>query len=133
MRQKMATRKIKILVAKLGLDVTEKEVQDRILAYPAFQFQGRFDPERYEWLLRQNGLTVSDTGYFVYANGATDREAFDAQLEFDLTLIAYEGHDDWVGSTLEEIHGCLNKNHIPAASRNCDYCRYRSAVDDVTA
>ncbi len=41
---------------KLGLDVTEKEVQDRIIAYPAFQFQGRFDEERYQWLLRQNGM-----------------------------------------------------------------------------
>ena len=41
---------------KLGLDVTEKEVQDRVIAYPAFQFQGRFDEERYQWLLRQNGM-----------------------------------------------------------------------------
>jgi len=41
---------------KLGLDVTEKEVQDRIIAYPSFQFQGRFDEERYQWLLRQNGM-----------------------------------------------------------------------------
>lgn len=89
--------------------------------------------EIYQWLLRRNGLEVSDTGYFVYANGVTDREAFDAQLEFELTLIPYEGHDDWVDSTLEEIHGCLNKNHIPAASRHCDYCRYRFSVSDVTA
>jgi peptidyl-prolyl cis-trans isomerase D len=40
----------------LGLDVTEKEIQDRIIAYPAFQFKGRFDEERYQWLLRQNGM-----------------------------------------------------------------------------
>ena len=50
--EKLITQEAK----KLGLDVTEKEVQDRILSYPAFQFQGRFDPERYEWLLRQNGM-----------------------------------------------------------------------------
>jgi CRISPR/Cas system-associated exonuclease Cas4 (RecB family) len=89
--------------------------------------------EIYQWLLRQNGLEVSDTGYFVYANGVTDKQAFDAQLEFELTLIPYEGHDDWVESTLEEIHGCLNKNHVPTASRDCDYCRYRFAVAAVTA
>ena len=79
------------------------------------------------------GLDVSNTGYFVYANGATDRKAFDAQLEFELTLIPYTGHDDWIEGTLEEIHGCLNKNHVPAASHNCDYCRYRYSVADVTA
>ena len=89
--------------------------------------------EIYQWLLRQNGLEVSDTGYFVYANGVTDREAFDAQLDFELTLIPYEGHDDWVDSTLEEIHGCLNKNHVPTVGRDCHYCRYRYAVAEVTA
>jgi len=31
--------------------------------------------EIYQWLLRQNGLKVSDTGYFVYCNGKTDRKA----------------------------------------------------------
>jgi hypothetical protein len=88
--------------------------------------------EIYQWLLRRNGLEVSDTGYFVYANGATDRAAFNAQLEFELTLIPYTGHDDWIEGTLEEIHGCLNKNHVPAASHNCDYCRYRYSVAEVT-
>ena len=33
--------------------------------------------EVYQWLLRKNGYTVSDTGYFVYCNGKTDRAAFD--------------------------------------------------------
>lgn len=88
--------------------------------------------EIYQWLLRRNGLKVSNTGYFVYANGATDREVFGAKLEFELTLIPYTGHDDWINSTLEEIHGCLNKNHTPAASARCDYCRYRQSVSDVT-
>jgi hypothetical protein len=47
--------------------------------------------EVYQWLLRRNGYKVSDTGYFVYCNGITDKKAFDAKLEFDITLIAYEG------------------------------------------
>lgn len=33
--------------------------------------------EIYQWLLRKNGYKVSDTGYFVYCNGKTDKEAFD--------------------------------------------------------
>ena len=89
--------------------------------------------EIYQWLLRRNGLEVSDTGYFVYANGSTDSEAFNARLEFDLTLIPYTGSDDWVDGVLEEIHACLNKNHVPVASTRCDYCRYRYAVAEAIA
>lgn len=84
--------------------------------------------EVYQWLLRQNGYKVSDTGYFVYCNGKTDVEAFDGRLEFDVTVIPYEGSDDWVEGTLADILTCLRKRKIPAASTDCDYCRYRAAV-----
>lgn len=84
--------------------------------------------EVYQWLLRQNGYKVSNTGYFVYANGQTDRKAFDAKLEFDLTLIAYEGDDSWIEGTLKDAHACLGASTIPAAHKGCDYCSYREAV-----
>lgn len=45
---------------KLGLDVTEKEVQERIMAYPAFQFKGRFDESQYRSLLQQNNMKPED-------------------------------------------------------------------------
>jgi len=35
--------------------------------------------EVYQWLVRQQGFTVSDTGYFVYCNGQ-DAEAFDGRI-----------------------------------------------------
>ncbi|MBU6389171.1 PD-(D/E)XK nuclease family protein [Patescibacteria group bacterium] len=85
--------------------------------------------EVYQWLLRQNGYKVSDTGYFVYCNGRTDKEAFDAKLEFDITLIAYKGDDSWVEKTLFNIHNCLNNSLIPAANPGCDYCNYVNAVE----
>ncbi|MBI80295.1 MAG: PD-(D/E)XK nuclease family protein [Pseudomonadota bacterium] len=87
--------------------------------------------EIYQWLLRKNDLVVSDIGYFLYANGITEKPAFEEKLEFDMTLIAYEGHDDWIDGTIEEIHACLNKDFIPKASLNCDYCCYQKAVDSV--
>jgi len=89
--------------------------------------------EIYQWLLRRNGLDVSDTGYFVYCNGVTDKAAFDAKLEFDVTLIPYEGSDDWVDETISEIHACLNSDELPRANFKCDYCRYRQAVDEVSS
>jgi hypothetical protein len=80
--------------------------------------------EIYQWLLRRLGFKVSNRGYFVYANGRKDLAAFDAKLEFDITLIAHDGHDDWVEPLIERAHQCLNLPSLPAASANCDYCAY---------
>ncbi len=88
--------------------------------------------EVYQWLLRRNGCTVSNTGYFVYCNGRADAEAFDGKLEFDVTLIPYDGNDDWVEATLQLINTCLNEDQIPAAGPECDFCAYIKAVGEAT-
>lgn len=88
--------------------------------------------EVYQWLLRKNGLKVSDTGYFVYCNGDTNKEAFDGKLEFDLTLIAYKGNDSWVEPAIIDAHKCLCSDSIPEASADCDYCNYINAVNKIT-
>lgn len=85
--------------------------------------------EIYQWLLRRNGLKVSNTGYFVYCNGRTDVEAFDGKLEFDIDLLPYTGDDSWVEGTLKEIKKCLNSK-MPEANPECDYCNYRKAAGD---
>jgi len=41
---------------RIGMDITEKEIQDRILSYPAFQFRGQFDENRYRSLLANNRM-----------------------------------------------------------------------------
>jgi len=87
--------------------------------------------EVYQWLLRQNGFDVSDTGYFVYANAGRDKKAFDGVLEFDVTLIAYTGNADWIESTLAKIKECLDDDRIPEPADDCDYCRYRKAAGEV--
>lgn len=88
--------------------------------------------EIYQWLFRQNGFKVSDTGYFVYCNGKRDREAFDGKLEFDITLIPYTGSDKWVPETLSKIKECLNVDEIPDSSRECEYCGYVDAINSTT-
>jgi ATP-dependent exoDNAse (exonuclease V) beta subunit len=87
--------------------------------------------EVYQWLLRGNGYSVSNTGYFVYCNGQTNRETFDGNLEFDLTLIPYEGNDSWVEQTIKDIHRCLLSGQAPSESADCDYCAYRVAAEEV--
>lgn len=84
--------------------------------------------EVYQWLLRQSGLRVSDTGYFVYVNGQTDRAAFDAKLEFDVKIIPYTGDAGWVEGTLKNIKTCLDSSSLPAPGVDCDYCTYREAA-----
>lgn len=87
--------------------------------------------EVYQWLFRQKGFTVSDTGYFVYANGIKDKKAFDAKLEFEVTLVPYIGNADWIEGALLDIKKCLDMNELPAVGEDCDYCAYRKAARDV--
>ncbi|MBI3251493.1 MAG: PD-(D/E)XK nuclease family protein [Candidatus Andersenbacteria bacterium] len=83
--------------------------------------------EVYQWLLRKNGLPVSNTGYFVYCTGKIDAKAFDKRIDFDVHLIAYEGSDDWVEGTLVKIKECLESDEIPQFSEDCDHCAYWNA------
>lgn len=84
--------------------------------------------ELYQWLFRKNGFEVLKTGYFVYVNGRTDREAFDGRLEFDVKLIPYEGNDSWVEGAIRGAHECLKGDEVPEAGGDCDYCAYRKAA-----
>lgn len=84
--------------------------------------------EIYQWLFRQNGYKVSPTGYFVYCNGDTDKEAFDAKLEFVIKILPYEGDTGWVGQTILDAIRCLQSDEMPAAGIDCDFCKYRQAV-----
>ena len=81
--------------------------------------------EFYQYLLRNNGFNVSDTGYFVYCNGIRDKEMFNESLEFKMSLISYTGSDSWVEPTLKELHSLLNQDSIPEHNPNCDYCKYQ--------
>jgi len=87
--------------------------------------------EVYQWLLRRKGFNVSDTGYFVYANGLRDRKAFDGKLEFEVTLIPYTGSDEWVEGKIFEAKECLEKGELPQPDKMCEYCNYRKLARDV--
>lgn len=86
--------------------------------------------EVYQWLFRKNGFKVSNTGYFVYCNGNSDKKAFDAKLEFDINVITYTGDDSWVEGKILEIKECLDGD-MPNSDPDCDFCNYRSAAKEV--
>jgi CRISPR/Cas system-associated exonuclease Cas4 (RecB family) len=80
--------------------------------------------EVYQWLLRKNGLKVSDTGYFVYCTGIYDQKAFDKKIEFDVVLIPYTGSDSWVEPAIFEIKKCLESSSMPESGKKCNYCAW---------
>ena len=84
----------------------------------------------YQWLLRQNGLKVSNTGYFLYCNGNAYEQRFEAQLDFRLTLIPYEGDSSWVDDITVKLFECLNSDELPEPEPDCDYCKYLGVVED---
>jgi hypothetical protein len=81
--------------------------------------------EVYQWLLKQSGFKVSPTGYFVYVNGKKDAKAFDAKLEFTVSILPCTGDTGWVDPTLAKAKDCL-MGELPASGDNCKgYCAYR--------
>jgi len=80
--------------------------------------------EIYQWLLRQKGFEVSETGYFVYANALVNRDGFDGRLDFELTLHPYTGNPDWVEKTIVDIKKLLDSPKIPTRSKTCEHCAY---------
>ena len=84
--------------------------------------------EIYQWLFRKNGFKVSSTGYFVYCNGDTDKEAFDGRLEFNIKIIPYTGDDSWVEGVIFDAIECLKSDKLPDNGEDCDFCKYREAV-----
>jgi len=54
--QKLVSQEAK----RIGLDVTEKEIQNKIMSNPSFQFRGRFDESRYRAVLQNHHMTPED-------------------------------------------------------------------------
>ena len=88
--------------------------------------------EVYQWLFRNNGFKVSDLSYFVYANGDTAKDVFNNILEFDTRLIPYKGNDGWVEPALKKIKKVLDSDKLPKSGADCDFCKYRGAVEGVS-
>jgi len=87
--------------------------------------------EMYQWLFRKNGFKVSNIGYFVYCNGDADKEAFDAKLEFDISILPYTGDDSWVDGAIVDLYNCIKSDKLPESSPTCDFCLYREAAGEV--
>jgi hypothetical protein len=110
---------------------TSKNGKLEVLSDTKWENQYKRQMEVYQWLLRQNGFTVSNTSYFFYVNAIKDLDSFNGKLEFDTTIIPYDGNDSWIENTLLEIKKVLDEEKIPKCNPDCDFCRYIEAVNKV--
>lgn len=106
---------------------TSKDGVIETLADSAWEEQYKRQMGVYQWLLRQNGYNVSDTGYFVYANGSSAPDLFNNTLTFETTLVPCIGDTSWIEPTLDEIKECLESDVIPKVGAQCEFCPYREA------
>ncbi len=92
--------------------------------------------EVYQWLLRQNGFKVSNTGYFVYTNGRFDSGGFNDKLEFRTKVIPYTGDNKWVEPTIEKMKKTMDGDMPPvgrsAMGGPCEFCQYARARTELT-
>jgi len=93
--------------------------------------------EVYQWLLRQNGFPVSDTGYFVYATGNPGKEAFENVVEFETHVFAHNGKSDWVDRTITNMKACMESDVMPsvgtaAMGGPCEFCTYARSRTELT-
>ncbi|OGZ54774.1 MAG: hypothetical protein A3B25_02880 [Candidatus Ryanbacteria bacterium RIFCSPLOWO2_01_FULL_48_26] len=82
--------------------------------------------EIYQWLLRQNGLDVSPTGYFVFAkvNKGGGFGFGTAALSFDLIIEPLEGDNSWVEKAIKDARKIFDLEKSPEANPECEYCIY---------
>lgn len=103
----------------------------------AWQISYKRQMEVYQWLLRQNGFAVNDTGYFVYTNARFDFDGFNDKLEFKTKLIPYTGSDSWIEPILKKMKACMDSDDMPpvgqaAMGGPCEHCTYARQRTELT-
>lgn len=92
--------------------------------------------EVYQWLLRGNDLNVSDTGYFVYANGIRGEKEFGEVVKFRVNTFPYHGDDSWVEPVIIKLKSCLEGDLPPVGNgplgQGCEHCNYARSRTELT-
>lgn len=124
-----------LIVVDYKATAKDKEITD-LGPVGGWQDSYRRQMETYQWLLRANGFPVSDTGYFVYANGDASKDGFNDVIEFRTNVFPHHGNDAWVEETLLKMKACMDGD-MPevgqaAMGGPCDYCTYARKRTELT-
>lgn len=107
--------------------------KDEVTLDAPWQMSYKRQMELYQWLFRRNDFPIADVGYFLYCNGVVDTDAFDNRLDFRISLLPYEGSDEWVEPVLEQIKECLDLDVLPQSAEDCAFCAYRRAAGEAAS
>jgi hypothetical protein len=102
--------------------------------------------DMYQWIMRQNGFNVSNTGYFVYVNGdqhfedgMLENDKDKANMKFNVQLLTHEADDSWVEEVIMELKDCLNQKDCPSHSKSgygpkgdkqCEYAQLFESMEE---
>ncbi len=93
----------------------------------------RRQAEVYQFLVRRQNLVVSDTAWFVYANGIKTADRFDNCLTFNTVLVPYIGNDGWVLETFRDAVKVASGPESPAPRSGCAWCEFVSKRRNLTS
>jgi RecB family exonuclease len=113
------------------VDYKSTSKEEEVTLDADWQISYKRQMEIYQWLFRKNNFKVSNTGYFVYCNGDTGKDTFDAKLEFNIKVITYVGEDAWIEPKIFELRKCLMSETIPDYGPDCDFCTYQRILKEI--
>ena len=88
--------------------------------YPSYRRQ----MDVYQYLVRRQGLEVSNRGWFVYTNGDGRAVEWGEKLCFTTTLVPYDGDDVWVLDVFRRAVATIGEDTAPLPGPECEYCDY---------
>lgn len=98
--------------------------------YPSYRRQ----MDVYQFLVRRQGLEVSNRGWFVYTNGDGRASEWGEKLCFSTSLVPYDGNDAWVLEAFRRAIAIIGEPEPPAPGPECAYCAYvAKAANPATA
>ena len=89
--------------------------------YPSYRRQ----MDVYQFLVRRQGFTVSNRGWFVYTNGDGRAADFGDKLCFTTALVPYDGNDAWVLDAFRRAVATIEQGEVPAGRAGLQVLRLR--------
>ena len=113
-----------LVVADYKAQSTTAEVEKEYYLKSQYHQGYKTQMDIYVYILRKMNFKVSSTSYFMVCNGVKTKDKFDANMEFDITLVDYETDTSWVQNKINDMKLTLDSNTIPEITPHCENCAY---------